>query len=219
MSGSVTELKNIVPLKSDNNSQIKKVPAKKIKGSVVNVLAAIGADFVSNSVDELTLTYEGIEGDFHAGITRKSGGREPWYERGTQMRNERQISILSVEELTEISVGLKVEEVEAGWIGANLVLKDIPNMSYLPPRTLLFFEGGVTLRVDGYNSPCRLAGGSIAKHCGVDAADSDYTKTDMALSFKSASHMRRGLVAWVEVPGIIKTGEAVTARIWEQWIY
>lgn len=215
MSSSITDLKNIAPAATE----IEKIPAKKVKGVVTSILTANGSDFVSNPVDELSLTYEGIEGDFHAGMIRKSGGREPWYTRGTQMRNERQISILSVEELAEISTGLGVEEVEAGWIGANLVLQDIPNMSYLPPRTLLFFEGGVTLRVDGYNAPCRLAGGSIAKHCGVDAPDGDYKKTDMALSFKSASHMKRGLVAWVEVPGIIKAGEVVTARIWEQWIY
>lgn len=206
---------------SSNNTDsiIEKTPAKKIKGVVANVLAANGSDFVSKPVDVLSLAYEGIEGDFHAGITRKSGGREPWYDRGTQMRNERQISILSVEELTQISASMGVDAVDAGWIGANLVLQNIPSMSYLPPRTLLFFEGGVTLRVDGYNAPCRLAGGSIAQHCGVEAQDGDYTKTDMALSFKNAAHMKRGLVAWVEVPGIIKAGEAVTARIWEQWIY
>lgn len=198
---------------------IEKVPAKKVKGVLTRVLAANGSDFVSQTVDELVVDYEGIKGDFHAGITRNSGGREPWYERGTQMRNERQISILSVEELEQISAGMGVDKVDAGWIGANLVLQDIPNMSYLPPRTLLFFEGGVTLRIDGYNAPCRLAGGSIASHCGVDAPDGDFTKTDMALNFKNASNMKRGLVAWVEVPGTIKAGEAVTARIWEQWVY
>lgn len=219
MPNSVVELKNIAPIKNQGEGPIEKMPPKKVKGVVKNILAANGSDFVSMPVEELVLTYEGIEGDFHAGITRKSGGREPWYSRGTQMRNERQLSILSVEELAETSDGMNVAKVEAGWIGANLVLQDIPNMSYLPPRTLLFFEGGVTLRVDGYNAPCRLAGGSIAKHCGVDAPDGDYTKTDMALSFKSASHMKRGLVAWVEVPGIINAGETVTARIWEQWIY
>lgn len=204
---------------NNTDSIIEKTSAKKVKGVVANVLAANGSDFVSEPVEQLLLTYEGIEGDFHAGITRKSGGREPWYDRGTQMRNERQISIMSVEELAEISTGMGVEKVEAGWIGANLVLENIPNMSFLPPRTLLFFEGGVTLRIDGYNAPCRLAGGSIAEHVGVDAPQDDFTKTDMALDFKSAAYMKRGLVAWVEVPGIIKAGEAVTARIWEQWIY
>lgn len=219
MSGSVTDLKKITSKNAGAENQINKVPPKKVKGVVTRILAANGSDFVSQTVDELVVDYEGIKGDFHAGITRKSGGREPWYQRGTQMRNERQISILSVEELEKISASMGVDKVDAGWIGANLVLQNIPNMSYLPPRTLLFFEGGVTLRIDGYNAPCRLAGGSVARHVGVDATEGDFTKTDMALNFKSASNMKRGLVAWVEVPGIIKTGETVMARIWEQWIY
>ncbi len=110
---------------------------------------------------------EGIAGDVHAGTTRKSGGREPWYPRGTLMRNERQVSILSAEELALIAENMGLPKVEGGWIGANLVLEGIPDLSFLPPRTLLFFEGGATLRIDGYNAPCRIAGGSIARHVGA----------------------------------------------------
>ncbi|MGB7287619.1 MAG: molybdenum cofactor sulfurase [Salaquimonas sp.] len=197
---------------------IEKVPAKKVSGKVSAIYKALGKDFVSQPADELSVSHEGIANDFHAGISRKSGGREPWYPRGTEMRNERQVSILSVEELKDMASAMAIEKLDAGWIGANLVLDGIPNLSFLPPRTLLFFEGGVTLRVDGYNAPCRLAGGSIAKHVGVSAPDGDFTKTDMALEFKNAAYMKRGLVAWVEKVGVIKPGEAVTARIWEQWI-
>jgi hypothetical protein len=207
------------------------VPARKVEGRVAATLAARGRDFVSLPVDALKLDFDGIEGDFHAGSTRKSGGREPWYERGTLMRNERQLSIVSTEEMAQIASNLGVLAVEAGWIGANLVLEGIPDMTLLPPRTLLVFEGGVTLRVDGFNAPCRLAGGSIARHLGAartggplsgDAGGTgkvEWNRTDMALAFVQAAWMRRGLVAWVEKPGEIRAGEAVTARIWEQWIY
>lgn len=198
---------------------IEKQPPKKVSGKVTSVLMAGGRDFVSGPVDELRLDYEGIKGDFHAGLTRKSGGREPWYKRGTEMRNERQISILSAEEIENIRQAMAVDRFEAGWLGANLVLEGIANLSFLPSRTLLFFEGGVTLRVDGYNAPCRLAGGMVAKYLGVDPEGRDYRDTEMALRFKDAAHMKRGLVAWVEREGVIKPGEAVTARIWEQWIY
>ena len=198
---------------------IKTIPPKKLKGKVANTLAAKGTDFVSQVVDELPVTYEGIPGDFHAGLTRASGAREPWYKRGTEMRNERQISVLSVEELTEIAQSMGLEELKPEWIGANLVLEGIPNMSYLPPRSLIFFDGGVTLRVDGYNAPCRLAGGSIASHVGVVKDGEDATATDMALSFKDAGYMKRGLVVWVEREGTIKPGEGFTVRIWEQWLY
>ncbi|MFK5978975.1 MAG: molybdenum cofactor sulfurase [Rhizobiaceae bacterium] len=198
---------------------IKTIPPKKLKGKVANVLAAKGTNFVSEAVDELVLNYKGVEGDFHAGLTRVSGAREPWYQRGTEMRNERQISILSVEELDEIAPAMGLDELKPEWIGANLVLEGVPKLSYLPPRSLLFFEGGVTLRVDGYNAPCRIAGGAIATHAGVVEDGDDATATDMALSFKDAAKMKRGLVAWVEREGVIKPGEDFTVRVWEQWIY
>ena len=84
---------------------------------------------------------------------------------------------------------------------------------------------------DRYNAPCRLAGGSIARHLGAERTgggmgnsglakdELDWTKTDMALAFKNAAEMKRDLVAWLEREGAIKPGEGVTARIWEQWIY
>lgn len=198
---------------------IEKTPAKKVEGRVAQLFNAVGDDFISSNASSLQMTFEGIEGDFHSGISRKSGGREPWYQRGTEMRNERQVSILSEEDLIEIADHMGIEKLDPTWIGANIVLSGIPNLSYLPPRTILFFEGGVSLRVDGYNAPCRLAGGMIAKHVGVDAVNGDFTRTDMALAFKEAAKMRRGLVVWVEKEGEIKAGEKVTARIWEQWIY
>ena len=195
------------------------VPAKKMKGRVVSTLKASGKDFVTHSVSSLDLNYEGIEDDIHAGLTRKSGAREPWYERGTEMRNERQLSIVSVEELADISNDLNVGDVDPGWIGANLVFEGIPRMSFLPPRTLILFDHGVTLRVDGYNAPCRLAGGSIAKHAGKVSDEEDPSRSQTALDFKEAGHMKRGLVAWVEREGVIRPGDEFTARIWEQWIY
>lgn len=194
-------------------------PAKKLTARTVSILRADGDDFVSQPIGQLEVDFDGINGDFHAGATRASGSREPWYKRGTKMRNERQLSIVSTEELAEIAAALKIDRLEAGWVGANLVLEGIEALSFLPPRSLLMFAGGVTLRVDGYNAPCRLAGGSIARHCGIEPVDDDYTRTDMALTFKDAAEMKRGLVAWVEKPGTITLGEEITIRLWPQWIY
>ena len=196
---------------------MKIIPAKKLKGKVTRVLQAKGTDFVSEEVNSLPLKFNGIVGDFHEGLTRKSGGREPWYKRGTKMRNERQLSILSEEELSEIALNMSLDVVEAGWIGANLIFEGIPNLSFLPARTLIMFENGTTLRIDGYNAPCRQAGGSISKYIGEDVED--HSRTDTALKFTEASHMKRGLVAWVECEGEIRAGDEFTARIWEQWIY
>lgn len=207
------------------------IPPKKLSGRVTQTLAAQGRDFVSRPIDRLRLTYGGIDGDFHSGLTRKSGSREPWYDRGTEMRNERQISLVSSEEMAAVAEGMGLVDVDAGWIGANLVIEGIEDFTYLPPRTLFFFEGGVTLRIDGHNGPCRIAGGEIARHTGSRRTggplegdqpgddEIDWTRTDMALAFVEAARMKRGLVAWVEREGEIEPGENVKIRVWEQWIY
>jgi hypothetical protein len=188
-------------------------PARRIKGTTSQLLAALGGDFPTETVASLTIGFDGVEGDYHAGPTRKSGGREPWYPRGTEIRNERQLSIVAADELAMAAGDMGIERIEPGWIGANLVIEGIPLLSMLPPRTQLFFEGGVTLRIDGDNAPCRIAGAQIARNF------PDMDETRLALSFVSAAKRRRGVVAWVEKPGVIAAGEAVTARIWEQWIY
>lgn len=186
--------------------------AHRITGSVAAVLATSSRDdFVTERCEELELTLEGIPGDRHAGFTRKSGGREPWYPRGTEMCNERQLSLLSVEELDQIAHRMGLNEVQADWIGGNIVMRSIPRLSLLPSGTRLVFENGAVVRVDGYNVPCRVAGGSVARHYpehqGLD------------LLFPQKAKYLRGLVGYVERPGTLRAGETVTAHIPEQWIY
>jgi hypothetical protein len=194
------------------------IPVQKLEGRVTGLFAALAGpyatpdtSFVSSGVDSLTLGYDGIPGDVHSGITRPSGSREPWYPRGTEIRNERQISILSIEELADIAAALSIPELMPEWIGANIVIEGIPQLTALPPRTQLFFEGGATIRIDGDNGPCKIAGGSIAGH--FDG------RGDIELGFVQAARGRRGLVGWVEKPGVIGTGSLVTARTWPQKIY
>lgn len=188
------------------------VKARKIEGTVRQVLKTEGADhFVTTACETLELTHEGIPGDRHSGFTRRSGGREPWYPRGTEMCNERQISILSEQELTEIAQRMEIPLLKAEWIGGNILIDGIPDFSLVPPRTRLVFEGGAVIRVDGDNAPCRFAGQAIAEnnpgHEGLD------------LAFPKLARRRRGLVGFVEKPGVIKAGEKIVAHIPEQWIY
>ena len=188
-------------------------PARKLLGTVSETLIAAFDHFETRPTEALDLGFEGIAGDFHAGTTRRSGGREPWYGRGTEMRNERQISIVASDELRLIAAGMKLAEVKPDWIGANLVIDGVPRLSMLPAGTLMFFAGGVTLKVDGQNHPCRLAGRAVAENARM--ADHEAG----ALMFPKAAKRLRGLVAWVEKPGRIARGEAVSVRIPEQWIY
>ena len=97
----------------------------------------------------------------------RSGGREPWYPRGTEMRNERQLSIVAADELAIVAERMGLAEIKPEWIGANLVIDGVPHLSMLPSGTLLFFKGGVTIKVDAQNGPCRIAGRSIAENAGM----------------------------------------------------
>lgn len=189
------------------------LPARKLAAKVAGVLLAPFDHFVTRAVDALRLGFEGIEGDFHAGQTRKSGGREPWYPRGTEMRNERQLSIVAADELALIADAMGIAEVKPEWIGANLVVDGVQHLSMLPSGTMLFFKGGVTLKVDAQNGPCRIAGRSVAEHAGM--ADHEAG----SLLFPKVAKRLRGLVAWVEKPGVVKAGEEISVRVPEQWIY
>ena len=187
------------------------VPARKRHGEVTGLFSALKTGFQTAPVSQLALTHEGIEGDRHGGLLRKSNAREPWYEKGTEMRNEQQISLLDADELAAVARDMDIDRLEPEWIGCNILLKGIPRFSLLPPRTLLMFEGGVTIRVDGDRGPCRISGRSIASRF--------EGRQDLEFAFPKTAKYRRGLVGWVEVAGTLERGEKVVARIWEQCIY
>lgn len=188
-------------------------PARKLSGRVAGTFVAPRDTFETVAVPALDLSFDGIAGDYHAGFTRRSGGREPWYPRGTEMRNERQLSIVAPDELAVVAQRMGLAEIRPEWIGANLSLDGVPHLSMLPAGTLLFFAGGVTLKVDGQNKPCRIAGRLVAERAGMADLDAG------ALAFPKSAQRLRGIVAWVEKPGRIAADEPVSVRIPEQWVY
>jgi hypothetical protein len=176
-----------------------------IQGKVESVLIAPQSDVLdSEARSEIKITFEGCEGDRHAGMTMPSGSRTPYYTRGTAIRNSRQISIVSCEELVKTAEIMKLPRLLPEWLGANLCLSGIPDLSHLPVGTRLFFDQGVTLVVEAENKPCSLAGKSIEANfpdqIGLGAT---YPKAGMGL---------RGIVAWVEKPGLIRPGETVKIK-------
>ncbi|MER8909746.1 MOSC domain-containing protein [Mesorhizobium sp. M0854] len=189
------------------------VPSRKLAARVAALYLASFDRFETRAVDTLQLGFDGIEGDFHAGTTRRSGGREPWYSRGTEMRNERQLSIVAADELAIVAERMGIAEIKPEWIGANLLIDGLPRLSMLPSGTLLFFKGGATVKVDAQNGPCRIAGRSVAENAGM----ADHAAG--ALLFPKAAKRLRGLVAWVEKPGTIAAGEEISVRVPEQWVY
>ncbi|RRI07003.1 MOSC domain-containing protein [Mesorhizobium tamadayense] len=194
-------------------SAIEITPARKLVARVAALYVAPFDHFQTRAVDELRLGFDGIEGDFHAGATRRSGGREPWYPRGTEMRNERQLSLVAADEIAVVADRMGIAEIKPEWIGANLLIEGVPRLSMLPAGSILFFQCGVTIKVDAQNGPCRIAGRSIAENAGM--ADHEAG----ALLFPKAAKRLRGLVAWVEKPGTIRAGEEISVRVPEQWIY
>ncbi len=187
------------------------LPARTIEAMVKGVYWAPRDTFVSEPLDVLNLTYDGIPGDRHAGLYRNSGPREPWYPRGTPMRNERQLSILSAEENAEVAAALAIDALRPEWIGGNILLSGVPQLSQLPPRTLLMFPSGATVRIDGDNGPCKKSGAAIAANVPG--------RPDLEFGFVKAAKHKRGLLGWVEREGEVRPGDVVRLRIWEQSLY
>jgi hypothetical protein len=159
------------------------------------------ASLATTLVEEALVTFAGFEGDRHVGITRLADSRTPQYPRGTEIRNSRQVSLVSEEELGEIAAAMGVPEVAGAWLGANLCVRGILSLSFLPPSTRLVFPGGAVLVVEGANLPCRGPGEVIQSH---------YAERGRLTSrFPKAAMHRRGLVAWVERPGIIRVGDVM----------
>ncbi|WP_224249029.1 MOSC domain-containing protein [Hyalangium gracile] len=177
-----------------------------LTGRTVRVL--IGPEpknLVTRDMPEVKVSFEGFVGDRHAGLVRPASVHTPWFPRGALVRNTRQVSIVSTEELELVAEALGVPQVLAAWLGANLELAGVPHLTRLPSGTRLFFPEDATLVVDAENEPCRKAGRALEAH---------YTgREGLASRFVKAAHQRRGLVGWVERPGIIRPGDKVKVTL------
>ena len=190
-------------------------PARRIKAQVSRVLMAGDArakdaqGFVSEQLSALEVSFAGIPGERHFGFTRPADARVPWHQRGTPLRNTRQVSLMSAEELVEIAALMGLPEVRPEWLGANIVVAGLPQFSFLPAGSRMFFAGGAVLAVEGYNAPCSISGAAVAAGSGQGGK----------LDFVKPATRRRGIVASVERPGWIEAGSAVDIAVPEQWVF
>lgn len=154
----------------------------------------------SKRVDELEVDLGGVLGDRHYGLTRLSGNRESaCYPRGTEIRNRRQVSLLSVEECADTATRMGIPELLPEWLGGNIVVGGMPEFSALGAGTRLRFPTGAVLVCEGVNQPCRFPGEIIqAEHP---------DRPGMVAAFVREAFGRRGVVASVEHPGRILPGE------------
>lgn len=164
------------------------------------------AGLASHPVDAVFAHYAGVEGEVHAGLMRASCSRVlGQYPRGTDIRNVRQFSVVSAEELAEIAARMGIAVLDASLVGASMVIAGIPDFTHLPPSSRLQFASGATLVVDMENRPCQLpAKGIEARFPGAGAR------------FKAAAQGRRGVTAWVEREGPLRVGDRVTLHVPDQ---
>lgn len=168
-----------------------------------------GRQLESEPVDRLVATFAGPEGEDHGGLTRPSCSRVlGQYPRGTEIRNTRQFSVVSAEDLAAIAERMGIDRLDPALVGASMVIEGIPDFSRLPPSSRLQAEGGATLVVDLENRPCVLPAKPIdARHAGFGAA------------FKPAAQGRRGVTAWVEREGVFVLGETVRLHVPDQPVW
>ena len=179
-----------------------------ITGEIVwiGAVADRDASLASTGQDAAQLTYAGIPGEVHGGLTRLSCARVvSQHPKGTDIRNVRQLSILSQEELDAIASACGLAALDPALVGASLVVKGIPDFTHVPPSSRLQLPDGATLVIDMENRPCHLPAPVInAAHPGAGAR------------FKAAAKGRRGVTAWVEREGQMKRGDPVRLHVPDQ---
>lgn len=156
--------------------------------------------FVTREIESVELRFGGIEGDRHFGIFAKADVRQPMYKRGQEIMNRRQLSIVSVEELQGIAERIGVDEIKPEWLGANIVVSGVPELTKLPMGTRMMLPSGGGLVCEGENEPCAGPGRIIAAH---------YNESILTKLFIQKAQQARGIVAYVERPGELKVGDVV----------
>lgn len=172
------------------------------------VTRPVGADLIIHGepIAEMPLSFAGFAAESHAGLTRPACSRvKAQYPRGTEIRNTRQVTLVSAEEMAEVAASLGLESMDYAWLGAGVVLVGIPDFTHVPPSSRLQAEGGATLVVDMENRPC------------VEVAKTIETaRPGQGKSFKAAAAGKRGVSAWVEREGVLRIGERVRLHVPEQ---
>jgi hypothetical protein len=152
---------------------------------------------------EMALSFAGYAGESHAGLTRPSCSRVlKQHPKGTEIRNVRQLCLVSAEEMAEVAAELGLERMDYAWVGASLVVEGIPDFTHVPPSSRLQGPDGVTLVVDMENLPCQEPAVTI------DKALPGHGK-----GFRAAAKDRRGVTAWVEREGVLRLGDVLTLHV------
>ncbi len=151
-------------------------------------------------VNSINLEFAGIPGDRHFGSTMHTGAREKHaFERGTEISNYRQISIIDMAELAKIAANLGIERLAPGTIADNICTEGFPDLTAISLMSRLVFPSGASIMTGGANAPCAIAGAMVESVYGIKPH-----------SFPKAAMHLRGITGWVERPGVINAGDPIT---------
>ena len=157
----------------------------------------------SEALTDMPLGFGGYGGESHAGLTRPSCSRVlAQHPRGTEIRNVRQLAVVSAEEMAEVAAAMGLERLDYAWVGASLVLQGLPDLTHLPPSSRLQGPDGVTLVVDMENMPCQEPAVTIEK-----------ALPGRGKGFKAAAMGKRGVTTWVEREGVLRLGDVLTLHV------
>lgn len=158
------------------------------------------------ALKRLELGFEGIPGSVHAGLTRASCSRVvSQHPEGTKIRNARQLSIVSAEEIALIAAEIGLETIDPADLGASIVVSGIADFSHVPPSSRLQAASGATLVVDMENRPCQYPAMAIEK-----------SSPGHGKAFKPAAKGLRGIMGWVERGGALEIGDELVLHVPDQ---
>ena len=168
------------------------------------------ATLESASLEQVTASFAGFADDSHRGLTRPSCVRvRLQYPQGTEIRNTRQVTVLSSEELASVADEMGLPgPIRPELVGANLILEGIPDLTLIPPCSRLIFESGVAIGIDMENGPCKYP---------AEVIDSHYP--GLGMSFPKHALHKRGVTGWVDREGVIAVGDVCRLHIPPQRIY
>ncbi len=181
-------------------------------GRVVWLGRVVGDETLrAEALQSAMATFDGFEGEAHGGSTRASCSRVTLqHPRGTEIRNTRQLSIVSREELELTAQKMGLPAIDPEWIGASMIVEGIPDFTHVPPSSRLQAPSGGTLAVDMENRPCIYPGREIEKEA-----------EGFGPAYKPAAKGLRGVTAWVERPGLFEIGDEIVLHIPDQrsWLH
>lgn len=167
------------------------------------------ASLRATAVDAVEATLDGFPNEAHGGATRLSCARvKSQHPQGTVIRNVRQLSVLSAEELAATAAEMGLAAIDPALVGASMVIEGIPEFTHIPPSSRLQATSGACFAVDMENRPCTLPAREIEREA-----------AGFGVRYKAAARGRRGVTGWIERAGRFAVGDTLILHVPDQQVW